>query len=294
LISNKRKTVNKHRFIWMGVMAALIGLLLSATPVTVQAQGPATPPPPPPPPTMIPLDGYEQAASNASAQAQAAGGKLAQAQAEYAQAQALAAQANAKLAEAKQARDRQWLEQSVTLATQAKDLADQSLSKVAAAEKLMGDAQALIAVQGAQNVALKSDLGMLRSQLSSTIDQLTAAQRYTDDLHGQIYRADQQVTKLFLALLVSLVVAAGMALVMIIRMRQTQEMLRLVATVQTPSSAPAPAAPPAAGPVVDENGTLLYEEPEVDEELSLMLTNVFNRPNPAPMEQSPSFGGSGA
>ena len=280
--------MNKRRFVWTGISVALIGLLLSATPVTVRAQGPATPPPPPPPPTVIPLDGYQQAASNANAQAQAAGGKLAQAQAEYAQAQALAAAADAKLAEAKRARDHQLLEQSVTLATQAKDLADQSTARVLAAEKLMGDAQALIAGQSAQNVALESDLKMLHSQLNSTTDQLTgqltAAQRYADDLRGQIYRADQQATKLIMALAASLLVATGMALNMIVRMRQTQEMLRLVATVQTSSSGPAPAAPLATGPVVDENGTLLYEEPEVDEELSLMLTNVFrpNQPNTSP------------
>ncbi len=286
--------MSRQRFMWMGVTLSLGLLLLSASPVTVRAQGPATPPPPPPQPTVIPLDGYEQAASSANAQAQAAGGKLAQAQTEYMQAQALATQANAKLAEAKQARDRQLLEQSVTLATQAKDLADQSMAKVFAAEKLMGDAQTQIAVQSAQNVALLSDLKMLRGQLSSTTDQLAAAQDTAADLRGQIRRTDQQVNALMIMLSLSLIVAAVMAVVLIIRTRQAHNLLQVIANVQTPSTAPAPSAPPAAGPVVDEHGTLLYEEPEVDEELSRMLTNVFNRPNPAPMEQSPSFGGSGA
>jgi chromosome segregation ATPase len=247
----------------------------------VRAQGPATPPPPPPQPTVIPLDGYEQAASSANAQAQAAGGKLAQAQAEYMQAQALVTQANAKLAEAKQARDRQLLEQSVTLATQAKDLADQSAAKVLAAEKLMGDAQAQISDQSAQNVALVSDLKMLRGQLSSTTDQLAAAQDTAADLRGQIRRTDQQVNTLMIMLSLSLIVAAVMAVVLIIRTRQAHNLLQVIANVQTPSTAPAPSAPPAAGPVVDERGTLLYEEPEVDEELSLMLSNVF-RPSTSP------------
>ena len=273
--------MSRQRFMWMGVTLSLGLLWLSASPVTVRAQGPATPPPPPPQPTVIPLDGYEQAASSANAQAQAAGGKLAQAQAEYMQAQALATQANAKLAEAKQARDRQLLEQSVTLATQAKDLADQSAAKVLAAEKLMGDAQTQIAMQSAQNVALLSDLKMLRGQLSSTTDQLAAAQDTAADLRGQIRRTDQQVNTLMIMLSFSLIVAAVIAVVLIIRTRQAHNLLQVIANVQTPSTAPAPATPPAAGPVVDERGTLLYEEPEVDEELSLMLSNVF-RPSTSP------------
>ena len=273
--------MKKRCVVWTAVMLSLLLLLLSTSPASVRAQGPATPPPPPPQPTVIPLDGYEQAASSANAQAQAAGGKLAQAQAEYMQAQALAAQANAKLAEAKQARDRQLLEQSVTLATQAKDLADQSVAKVNAAEKLLGDAQTQIADQSALNRALGTDLNNLRGQLSSTADQLTAAQRYADDLRGQIRRTDQQVTTLIVMLSFSLIVAAVMALVMLIRTRQAHELLRVAITVQDPPPAPAPTAPPAATPVVDEIGTLLYEEPEVDEELKLMLANVF-RPNASP------------
>lgn len=264
--------------ILFGVMLGALGVL-SIAPSTAQAQGPATPPPPEP--TVIPLEGYERAVNQANAQAQAAGSKLAQAQAEYSQAQTLAAQANAKLAEVKQARERQLLEQSVTLATQAKDLAEQSLVKVAAAERLLDDAQAQLAEQSALNVALVSDLKSLRIQFTGTVEQLTAAQRHAEDLRGQIKRNNQHVSTLIVLLSFSLIVAAVMALVMLTRTRQAQELWRVAATEQTPAPAPAPASPPVPATVIDEDGTLLYEEPEVDEELSLMLANVF-RPNPSP------------
>jgi hypothetical protein len=270
----------KRYVMLLGVVLGAL-LLFGTTASTARAQGPATPPPPPPQPTVIPLEGYEHAANSAQAQAQAAGSKLARAQAEYAQAQALAAQASAQLAEAKQARDRQLLEQSVTLSTQAKDLADQSLAKIAAAEKLMGDAQAQIADQSTLNVALVSDLKSLRVQLTGTVEQLTATQRHAEDLRSQIKRNDQQVSTLIVMLSFSLIVAAVMALVMLIRTRQAQELWRVAATVQTPPPAPVPTSPPVPATVIDEDGTLLYEEPEVDEELGLMLANVF-RPSTSP------------
>jgi hypothetical protein len=264
----------KQRYV-IGTVLALSGLwwLLNFSPQPAHAQGPATPPPLPPPPTAIPLAGYEQAVSRANAQAQAAGSQLAQAQAEYAQAKALAAQANARLAEAKQARDQQLLEQAVTLATQAKDLADQSAGKVTLAEHLMGDAQAQLAEQSARNVALLSDLNTLQVQLAGSTDQLAAVQRYADDLRGQIRRTDQQVNTLIRWLSFSLGVAAVMALVMMRRTHQVQELLRGMATITQPPPAPPPTPSPA--PVIDEQGTLLYEETDVDEELSLLLADVF-------------------
>jgi hypothetical protein len=273
----------------IGVLS-IVGLMLSGPPRLVQAQGPVTPPPPPPQPTVIPLDGYEQAASSANAQAQAASGKLAAAQAEYAQAQQLAAQANAKLAEAKQARDRQLLEQSVTLATQAKDLADQATAKIAAADRLMGDAQALIASQSAANVALQSDLKALGVELAGVREQLSAAQLNAQDLRGQnlsltqqMTRQTQQMNTWLVMLSFSLIIAAIMAFVMLRRTAQLQHMLQTAATVQTPTAVPASATnPAAAATVVDETGTILYEEPDADEELSVMLANVFSNPAPRP------------
>jgi hypothetical protein len=266
-------------------MLSLIILTLSSSPQPVQAQGPVTPPPPPPQPTVIPLQGYEQAASSANAQAQAANSRLAAAQAEYAQAQQLAAQANAKLAEAKQARDRQLLEQSVTLATQAKGLADQAVAKIAAADLLMGDAQALIASQSAANVALRSDLQNLQTELAGTRLQLTAAQAYGQELSAQNTRQTQQMNTWLVMLSFSLIIAAIMAFIMLRRTAQLQHLLQTATTVQTPTPAPAPAVNAAAATtVVDEAGTILYEEPDADEELGLMLASVFNtpaRPGPA-------------
>ena len=266
-------------------MLSLIILTLSSSPQPVQAQGPVTPPPPPPQPTVIPLQGYEQAASSANAQAQAANSRLAAAQAEYAQAQQLAAQANAKLAEAKQARDRQLLEQSVTLATQAKGLADQAVAKIAAADLLMGDAQALIASQSAANVALRSDLQNLQTELAGTRLQLTAAQAYGQELSAQNTRQTQQMNTWLVMLSFSLIIAAIMAFIMLRRTAQLQHLLQTATTVQTSTPAPAPAVNAAAATtVVDEAGTILYEEPDADEELGLMLASVFNtpaRPGPA-------------
>lgn len=265
----------------IGVLS-IVGLMLGSPPQLVQAQGPVTPPPPPPQPTVIPLDGYEQAASSANAQAQAASGKLAAAQAEYAQAQQLAAQANAKLAEAKQARDRQMLEQSVTLSTQAKDLADQATAKITAADRLMGDAQALIASQGAANVALQSDLRNLQTELAGIRQQLTAAQAYGQELGAQNVRQTQQMNTWLVMLSFSLIIAAIMAFVMLRRTAQMQHLLQTATAVQTPTPAPAPAPNAAATTVVDETGTILYEEPDADEELGLMLANVFSHTAPRP------------
>lgn len=271
----------------IGVLSIVV-LTLSGSPRPAQAQGPVTPLPPPPQPTLIPLDGYEQAASSANAQAQAASSKLAVAQTEYAQAQQLAAQANAKLAEAKQARDQQLLEQAVTLSTQAKDLADQATAKIAAADLLMGDAQALIASQSADNVALQSDLQTLRVELTGTREQLTVAQLYGQDLNRQNVSLSQQMdrqihqTNTWLVMLsLSLIIAAIMAFIMLRRTAQLQHLLQkaTTATDQTPGPA---GNSDAATTVVDETGTILYEEPEADEELSLMLANVFANTTPRP------------
>jgi hypothetical protein len=74
-----------------------------------------------------------------------------------------------------------------------------------------------------------------------------------------------------------------MAFVMLRRTAQLQHLLQAATPAQTPATASQPAGnPDAATTVIDETGTILYEEPEADEELSLMLANVFANATPKP------------